>query len=157
MAELALPRFKGKPGWEFTDLSRFNLSAFTPAAPGEGDAAAVDRVATLLEAPEGAIHLGQVDGRVIEGVNAIDSDVVVLPVSRSVLPPGPVTYTVGVEGHYTAPADSDELIDVAPSAVFSYEVAVPSLSTVVQPGDRVPAGSLVFFHHNATGNRVLLR
>ncbi|RAS60166.1 subtilisin family serine protease [Lentzea atacamensis] len=89
--------------------------------------------------------------------NVFDSDVVVLPVSRSVLPPGPVTYTVGVDGPYTAPADSDELIDVAPSAVFSYEMVVPSLSTVVHPGDRVPAGSLVFFHHNATGSRALTR
>ncbi|WP_196777705.1 S8 family peptidase [Lentzea aerocolonigenes] len=89
--------------------------------------------------------------------NVFDSDVVVLPVSRSVLPAGPVTYTVGVDGPYTAPADSDELIDVAPSAVFSYEVTVPSLSTVVHPGDQVPPGSLVLFHHNASGNRALIR
>jgi len=89
--------------------------------------------------------------------NVFDSDVVVLPVSRSVLPVGPVTYTVGVDGRYTAPADSDELVDVAPSAVFDYEVIVPSLSTVVHPGDRVPAGSLVLFHHNASGNRALIR
>ncbi|MET8756291.1 S8 family serine peptidase [Lentzea sp. NPDC004782] len=89
--------------------------------------------------------------------NVFDSDVVVLPVSRAVLPTGPVNYTVGVDGRYTAPADSDELVDVAPSAVFDYEVTVPSLSTVVHPGDRVPAGSLVFFHHNASGNRALTR
>ncbi|NKE56219.1 S8 family serine peptidase [Lentzea sp. PSKA42] len=89
--------------------------------------------------------------------NLFDSDVVVLPVSRSALPPGPVTYTVGVHSRYTAPADPDELVDVAPSATFSYEVIVPSLSTVVHPGDQVPSGSLVFFHHNATGNRALVR
>jgi hypothetical protein len=89
--------------------------------------------------------------------NVFDSDVVVLPVARSVLPPGPVTYTVGVDGRYTAPADSDELIDVAPTAVFSYEMTVPSLSTVVHPGDQVPSGSLVLFHHNASGNRALVR
>ena len=89
--------------------------------------------------------------------NVFDSDVVVLPVSRSVLPPGPVTYTVGVAGRYTAPADSDDLVDVAPQAAFNYELVVPSLSTVVHPGDRVPAGSLVLFHHNATGNRALVR
>jgi Fe-S cluster assembly protein SufD len=62
---LELPHFKGKPGWEFTDLSKLDLTKFTAAAPGEGDASAVDRVATLLEAPDDAIHLGQVDGRVI--------------------------------------------------------------------------------------------
>lgn len=89
--------------------------------------------------------------------NLFDSDVVVLPVSRSVLPSGPVTYTVGVLSRYTAPADPDELVDVAPQAVFNYEAIVPSLSTVVHPGDQVPPGSLVLFHHNATGNRALLR
>ncbi len=66
-AELDLPRFKGQAGWEFTDISKLDLAAFTAAAPGEGDASAVDRVETLLEAPEGAHHLGQVDGRVIDG------------------------------------------------------------------------------------------
>jgi len=89
--------------------------------------------------------------------NLFDSDVVVLPVSRSLLPEGPVTYTVAVDSPYTAPADSDELVDVAPSAVFSYDLIVPSLSTVVRPGDQIPAGSLVLFHHNATGNRALVR
>ena len=89
--------------------------------------------------------------------NLFDSDVVVLPVSRSALPAGPVTYTVGVHSRYTAPADPDELVDVAPQATFNYEVIVPSLSTVVHPGDQVPAGSLVLFHHNATGNRALVR
>jgi len=89
--------------------------------------------------------------------NVFDSDVVVLPVSRSVLPSGPVTYAVGVRSPYTAPGDPDKLVDVAPSAVFSYEQVVPSLSTVVHPGDQVPSGSLVLFHHNATGNRALVR
>ncbi|MFS8099909.1 S8 family serine peptidase [Lentzea alba] len=96
-------------------------------------------------------HDGAVD------TNLFDSDVVVLPVSRSVLPPGPVTYTVGVNTPYTAPADPDDLVDVVESAVFSYELVVPSLSTVVRPGDRVPSGSLVLFHHNASGNRGLTR
>jgi Fe-S cluster assembly protein SufD len=63
---LGLPTYKGRAGWEFTDLGSFSLDAFAPAAPGEGDAGAVDRVETLLEAPDGAITLGQVDGRVLE-------------------------------------------------------------------------------------------
>ncbi|NGY59442.1 S8 family serine peptidase [Lentzea sp. NEAU-D13] len=89
--------------------------------------------------------------------NVFDSDVVVLPVSRSLLPSGPVTYTVGMRSGYTPPGDSDGFVDLAPQAVFNYEVTVPSLSTVVHPGDQVPAGSLVLFHHNATGNRALVR
>ncbi|MFC3898814.1 S8 family serine peptidase [Lentzea rhizosphaerae] len=96
-------------------------------------------------------HDGSVD------TNLFDSDVVVLPVSRALLPSGPVTYTVGVQSRYTAPADPDELVDVARPAVFDYSLIVPALSTVVRPGDQVPSGSLVFFHHNATGNRALTR
>jgi len=76
----ALPTFKGKPGWEFTDLSKLDLASFTAAAPGEGDAGAVERVDTLLEAPEGALHLGQVDGRVI-GEGTEDDGLLVLPLT----------------------------------------------------------------------------
>ncbi|HEX7308847.1 S8 family serine peptidase [Lentzea sp.] len=87
--------------------------------------------------------------------NLFDSDVVVLPVSRAKLPSGPVTYTAGVLSRYTAPADSDELVDVVPPATFDYGLTVPTLSTVVRPGDPVAPGTLVFFHHNASGNRAL--
>ncbi|MFD9703422.1 S8 family serine peptidase [Lentzea sp. NPDC059081] len=87
--------------------------------------------------------------------NLFDSDVVVLPVSRSALPSGPVAYTVGVHSRYPAPADPDDLVDVAPPATFDYSLIVPALSTVVRPGDPVAPGSLVLFHHNATGNRAL--
>ena len=76
----ALPTFKGKAGWEFTDLSKLNLADFTAAVAGEGDAAAVDRVDTLLEAPEGALVLGQVDGRVI-GEGTEDDGLLVLPLT----------------------------------------------------------------------------
>jgi Fe-S cluster assembly protein SufD len=78
-ASLGLPQYKGRSGWEFTDLSKFSLDAFAPAQPGEGDAGAADRVETLLEAPEGAHVLGQVDGRVLE-VPEMDG-AIVLPLS----------------------------------------------------------------------------
>jgi Fe-S cluster assembly protein SufD len=81
-AELDLPRFKGKAGWEFTDIEKLDLSAFTAAAPGEGDASAVDRVETLLEAPDGAITLGQVDGRVLDP--GTDDGLLVLPLTLAV-------------------------------------------------------------------------
>ncbi|MGH2970354.1 MAG: Fe-S cluster assembly protein SufD [Solirubrobacteraceae bacterium] len=87
-AELArsldLPQFKGAPGWEFTALGKFSLDAFTPAAPGEGDASAPERVQTLLEAPEGAVTLGQVDGRVLETPDAVEDGPVVLPLTLAV-------------------------------------------------------------------------
>ncbi|MEA2291456.1 MAG: Fe-S cluster assembly protein SufD [Solirubrobacteraceae bacterium] len=72
---LGLPQYKGRSGWEFTDLGTFSLDAFAPAAPGEGDAGALDRVETLLEAPAGAVTLAQVDGRVID-VPSIDGPIV---------------------------------------------------------------------------------
>ena len=71
---LELPTFKGRPGWEFTDLSRLDLSAFT--APSEGDVSAI---------PEGLFsfdgtHLDQVDNAVSEGA-AVEDGPVVLPLS----------------------------------------------------------------------------
>ncbi len=71
---LELPTFKGRPGWEFTDLSRLDLSAFS--APGEGDLSAI---------PEGLFsfdgtHLDQVDNTVSEGA-AVEDGPVVLPLS----------------------------------------------------------------------------
>jgi Fe-S cluster assembly protein SufD len=78
-AVLDLPRHKGRAGWEFTDLEKLDLPSFAAAAPGEGDASAVDRVETLLEAPEGALHLGQVDGRVIG--DGVDDGVIVMPLT----------------------------------------------------------------------------
>ncbi len=77
---LELPTFKGKKGWEFTDLSKLDLASFSAAAPGEGDAAAAERVDTLLEAPEGALQLGQVDGLVI-GDGIEDDGLLVLPLT----------------------------------------------------------------------------
>jgi Fe-S cluster assembly protein SufD len=71
---LELPTFKGRPGWEFTDLSRLDLSAFSAPAGGE-----------LGSVPEGLFtfegtRLDQVDGAVSEGV-AVEDGPVVLPLS----------------------------------------------------------------------------
>src|SRR5215208_8490451 len=77
-----LPSFKGTPGWEFTTLEKLDLGAFTAAA--DGDASAVDRVQTLLEAPSDAITLGQVDGRLVDMPEAVEDGPVVLPLSVAV-------------------------------------------------------------------------
>jgi Fe-S cluster assembly protein SufD len=84
-AALELPRFKGGTGWEFTDLGSFDLGAFAPARAGEGDAGAVERAETLLETPEGAVTLGQVDGAVVdEPAESLDDGLLVLPLSAAV-------------------------------------------------------------------------
>jgi Fe-S cluster assembly protein SufD len=35
--ELVLPQFKGRPGWEFTDISELDLAAYEPVRHGDGD------------------------------------------------------------------------------------------------------------------------
>ena len=77
MAELTaleLPTFKGRPGWEFTDLSRLDLSAFS--APEGGS---VDDVPEGLFTFDGT-RLDQVDAAVSEGA-AVEDGPVVLPLS----------------------------------------------------------------------------
>ncbi|MDX3658254.1 S8 family serine peptidase [Streptomyces sp. ID05-26A] len=136
----------------------FVTTAVKPANP-DGDVTADIWLARTKEAGSDEVldeqPLNGFDGAT--DTNLFDSDVVVLPVSRSLLPSGPVTYTVGVQSRYTAPADEDDLVDVAPEATFDYGLIVPSLSTVVRTGDLVPSGSLVLFHHNASGNRAFVR
>jgi Fe-S cluster assembly protein SufD len=80
-ATLDVPRFKGKAGWEFTDITKLDLATFAAAAPGEGDASAAERVETLLQAPEGAHQLGQVDGRVVEDCPPLDEGLLILPLT----------------------------------------------------------------------------
>ena len=71
---LELPTFKGRPGWEFTDLSRLDLSAFS--AP---DGGSLDAIPEGLFSLEGT-HLDQVDGAVSDGA-AVEDGPVVLPLS----------------------------------------------------------------------------
>ena len=73
-ATLELPTFKGRPGWEFTELPNdFSLEAF-PHAGGSLDAS----FGRVLEAPAGATELLQVDDSVGEGI-AVEDGPVVLP------------------------------------------------------------------------------
>jgi Fe-S cluster assembly protein SufD len=75
-ATLELPTFKGRTGWEFTELGDFTLDAWEPApAAGTGFTAA-----HLLEPPAGAIELVQVDGASNAGA-AVEDGPVVLPLS----------------------------------------------------------------------------
>jgi Fe-S cluster assembly protein SufD len=73
-ATLDLPTFKGRAGWEFTELGDFTLDAWEPAP-----AAGTDFDAShLLEPPPGAIELVQVDGASTQGSS---DGLVVLPLS----------------------------------------------------------------------------
>jgi Fe-S cluster assembly protein SufD len=57
--KLELPRFKGRPGWEFTDISELELTAFAPA-PHDGAGAASTVAAPMFEPAAGA-ELRQLD------------------------------------------------------------------------------------------------
>ncbi len=80
-AGLSLPEFKGNPGWEFTDISALDLSAY--AAAGAGDAAAVERAEPLFRGIEDAIVLTQVDATTVEAPEALPEGVTVLSLERA--------------------------------------------------------------------------
>jgi Fe-S cluster assembly protein SufD len=68
VAGAPLPEFKGRPGWEFTDLSGFDPDAFVPRPPA-GDGAAV----ALLDAPaEPALPDGVVVCPLAEGGDVVE-------------------------------------------------------------------------------------
>jgi len=57
--ELELPNFKGRPGWEFTDLTGLELDRYEPAT--DGDLGTAGSAPALFE-PNGQLRLNQVDG-----------------------------------------------------------------------------------------------
>ena len=79
-SELTLPTFKGRPGWEFTDISALDLSRFSDVAPPADEAWSVEFETPILETPDGATELAQVDGAFSEGIAVADGPVV-MPLS----------------------------------------------------------------------------
>jgi Fe-S cluster assembly protein SufD len=80
-ASLDLPRFKGNPGWEFTDISSLDLAAYAPA--GAGDAAAVERAEQLFQGLEGPYALTQVDATTIAVPDDLPAGVTVTSLERA--------------------------------------------------------------------------
>jgi Fe-S cluster assembly protein SufD len=80
---LDLPAFKGRPGWEFTDLSQLDLSAYAPVDGQGGDASALGDAGQLFKGIEGALHLEQVDGLPVGDVDVPETptEPLVLPLS----------------------------------------------------------------------------
>lgn len=81
VGELELPTFRGRPGWEFTSLEGLDLDAFP--AVGTGDLALARSVAAVLEAPEGAVRLDQVDATYAPGPELDSEGPLVLPLSEA--------------------------------------------------------------------------
>jgi Fe-S cluster assembly protein SufD len=59
---LELPQFKGRPGWEFTDLSGLELSSYAAAPAVNGAASRAAGQTEALFAPDAVAELLQVDG-----------------------------------------------------------------------------------------------
>jgi len=79
--ELPLPEFKGVPGWEFTELRKFDLAAYPKAGPAEDTDVAP---APVFEAPEGAVTLRQVDATWERAETATSEGPLVMPLSQAV-------------------------------------------------------------------------
>ncbi len=79
-ATVELPQFKGRPGWEFTDLSELDLTAYTPA-PVARDG--------------GVGELWSLEGSALpEGVTVtVDGDVTTVTVARNVVLEQPIPLT----------------------------------------------------------------
>lgn len=78
---LDLPTYKGRPGWEFTDISSLDLGAYAPA--GEGDAAAVAGADQLFVGLESPIVVTQVDATTVEVSGELPEGVIVTSLERA--------------------------------------------------------------------------
>jgi Fe-S cluster assembly protein SufD len=76
MATLELPTFKGRPGWEFTELKDFTLEAWSEAP----DAGLDYEAGRVLDPPEGSAELVQVDAATGDGAE-LAGGALVLPLS----------------------------------------------------------------------------
>ena len=81
-ATLDLPRFKGKPGWEFTDISALDLSSYAPAGAPVNGAAGSGAPAPLF-APDRAVELRQVDGGEATLTGELPDGVIVTSIERA--------------------------------------------------------------------------
>jgi Fe-S cluster assembly protein SufD len=74
LPELAMPQFRGTPGWEFTEIPELDLDAFPTAQtadPSLVGSVAEDAPRVFDHLPEGTIRLTQVDHAVIDEAHAL--------------------------------------------------------------------------------------
>ncbi|MDW5593550.1 Fe-S cluster assembly protein SufD [Conexibacter stalactiti] len=78
---LDLPTYKGRPGWEFTDISSLDLAAYAPA--GDGDAAAAEQGDPLFVGLTHPIVVTQVDATTVEVAGDLPDGVIVTTLERA--------------------------------------------------------------------------
>ena len=80
-SSLDLPQYKGRAGWEFTDISALDLAAYAPASAG--DAGAVERAEALFQGLESPYVLTQVDASTVAAPDELPAGVTVMSLERA--------------------------------------------------------------------------
>ena len=80
-ASLDLPQYKGRAGWEFTDISALDLAAYSPASAG--DAGALERAEALFQGLEAPYVLTQVDASTVAVPEDLPAGVTVCSLERA--------------------------------------------------------------------------
>jgi Fe-S cluster assembly protein SufD len=137
--QLDLPRYKGRAGWEFTDISKLDLAAYAPA--GDGDAAATERAETLFRGLEHPIVVTQVDATTVTVEGELPDGVVVSSLAQAA-----ATHPELVERHLGTIVASEDAFVARNEAGFAGGLFVhvprgvilahPVLVTVVQDAER---------------------
>jgi Fe-S cluster assembly protein SufD len=78
---LTLPQYKGRAGWEFTDISSLDLTAFPPAGPASNGHAAVS-VRPMFEL-DAVAELRQIDGGEATFTGALPDGVIVMSLEQA--------------------------------------------------------------------------
>lgn len=136
---LDLPTYKGRPGWEFTDISSLDLAAYAPA--GAGAAAAVASADALFVGLEQPIVVTQVDAATVEVAGELPDGVVITSLERAA-----AEHPELVERHLGTIVAGDDAFVARNDAAFAGGLFVhvgrgvalerPVLVTVVQDSDR---------------------
>jgi Fe-S cluster assembly protein SufD len=139
-----LPSFKGRPGWEFTDLTKLDLDSYGRAngSAAEPQAALAD-AGVMFHGIEGAKHLEQVDGRPVGQVDvpADATQPLVLPLDVAAerfpeLVEGRLGTVVTDEGHFAARNAADWSGGAFVYVPRGASLDAPVLLTAVQSADR---------------------
>lgn len=136
---LDLPTYKGRPGWEFTDISSLDLAAYATAPAGEaGAVAGADALFVGLEAP---IVVTQVDAGTVEVAGELPDGVIVSSLEQAA-----VSHPELVQKHLGTIVAGEDAFVARNEAGFAGGLFVhvgrgvalerPVLVTVVQDADR---------------------
>ncbi len=122
---LDVPRFKGQPGWEFTDISRLDIAALTPAPSVTNGA-----TATAMFEPRATVELRQVDGGAVTLTGELPDGVIVAALDEAAQ-----QYPDLVERHLGSIVSDQDLFVARNDANFrgGAFVYVPSGVTLEQP------------------------